>query len=288
MGLLELPDVKHTLVDIGTTLLCISRYNGLPCRTLSINLTHETARRSKRVDNAALSSAASYEIPSQMVERALFCTLHDNPIYYVNIDLRHQSQAAKSKEKRLYLQATFPSGPISRRNYVPGRPIMFTFKWSVEPKTKNILPSYSHHFVFVDRHSAMQKSWGGLDISFGFSLSLAKRGPYHLYKKKRYLHFFISCNCVNNNESQKYHDNIAMFLTLLLSLFIILFIHLFIYFVVLVRHFGKIKNNLKLSSRLCHGMGPWHDSSVSKNTNQSLQKVQNLGNKRRQIYKTPR
>ena len=28
MGLLELPDLRHTLVDIGTTLLCISGYNG--------------------------------------------------------------------------------------------------------------------------------------------------------------------------------------------------------------------------------------------------------------------
>ena len=32
MGLLELPDLRHTLVDIGTTLLCISGYNGLPAR----------------------------------------------------------------------------------------------------------------------------------------------------------------------------------------------------------------------------------------------------------------
>ena len=59
MGLLELPDLRHTLVDIGTTLLCISGYNGLPGRTLPINLIHETARRSERVDNAALSSAVS-------------------------------------------------------------------------------------------------------------------------------------------------------------------------------------------------------------------------------------
>ena len=36
MGLLELPDLRHTLVDIGTTLLCISGYNGLPGRTLPI------------------------------------------------------------------------------------------------------------------------------------------------------------------------------------------------------------------------------------------------------------
>ena len=60
MGLLELPDLRHTLVDIGTTLLCISGYNGLPGRTLPINLIHETARRSEIVDNAALSSAALY------------------------------------------------------------------------------------------------------------------------------------------------------------------------------------------------------------------------------------
>ena len=46
MGLLELPDLRHTLVDIGTTLF--SRYNGLPGRTL--NLIHETPRRSERVD----------------------------------------------------------------------------------------------------------------------------------------------------------------------------------------------------------------------------------------------
>ena len=57
MGLLELPD--HTLLDIGTTLLSISGYNGLPGRTLPINLIHETVQRSKRVDNAALSSAVS-------------------------------------------------------------------------------------------------------------------------------------------------------------------------------------------------------------------------------------
>ena len=75
MGLLELPDLKHTLVDIGTTLLCINGYNRLTGRTLPVNLIHETARRSERVDNAALSSAVSYEIPGQMMERALFCTL---------------------------------------------------------------------------------------------------------------------------------------------------------------------------------------------------------------------
>ena len=33
MDLLELPDLRHTLVDICTTLLCISGYNGLPSRT---------------------------------------------------------------------------------------------------------------------------------------------------------------------------------------------------------------------------------------------------------------
>ena len=59
----RLPDLRHTLVDIGTTLLCISGYNGLPCRTSPINFIHETAQRSERVDNAALSSAVSYEIP---------------------------------------------------------------------------------------------------------------------------------------------------------------------------------------------------------------------------------
>ena len=62
MGLLKLPDLKRTLVDIGTTLLCINGYNGLPGRTLPLNLIHETARRSERVDNAALSSAVSYEM----------------------------------------------------------------------------------------------------------------------------------------------------------------------------------------------------------------------------------
>ena len=55
MGLLELPDLRHTLVDMGTSLLCISGYNGLPDRTLPINLINETAPRSERVDNAALS-----------------------------------------------------------------------------------------------------------------------------------------------------------------------------------------------------------------------------------------
>ena len=49
MGLLELPDLRHTLVDIGTTLLCISGYNGLPGRTLP-SVIHEIARRSERVD----------------------------------------------------------------------------------------------------------------------------------------------------------------------------------------------------------------------------------------------
>ena len=73
MGLLELPDLRHTLVDIGTNLLCISAYNGLPGRTVPINLIHETALRSERVDNAALLSAVSYEIPGQMMERTLFC-----------------------------------------------------------------------------------------------------------------------------------------------------------------------------------------------------------------------
>ena len=67
-----LSDLRHTLVDIGTILLCISGYNGLPGRTLPINLIHETARRSERVDNAALSSAVSYEISGQMRERSLF------------------------------------------------------------------------------------------------------------------------------------------------------------------------------------------------------------------------
>ena len=62
MGLLELPDLRHTLVDIGTTLLCISGYNGLPGQTLPINLIHETVRRSERVGNAALSSAVLDEI----------------------------------------------------------------------------------------------------------------------------------------------------------------------------------------------------------------------------------
>ena len=51
-----------------------SGYNGLPGRTLPVNLIHETVRRSERVDNAALSSAVSYEIPGQMMERTLFCT----------------------------------------------------------------------------------------------------------------------------------------------------------------------------------------------------------------------
>ena len=74
MGLLELRDLRHTLVDIGTTLLCISGYKGLPGRTLPINLIHETVRRSERMDCAALPSAVSYEMPGQMMEKALFCT----------------------------------------------------------------------------------------------------------------------------------------------------------------------------------------------------------------------
>ena len=72
--MLELPDLRRTLADIGTTLLCISGYNGLPGRTLRINLKHETARRSERVDNAALLSAVSYEISGQIMERALFAS----------------------------------------------------------------------------------------------------------------------------------------------------------------------------------------------------------------------
>ena len=47
MGLLELPDLTHTLVDIGTTLLRISGYISIPGRTLSINLIHKTARQSE-------------------------------------------------------------------------------------------------------------------------------------------------------------------------------------------------------------------------------------------------
>ena len=74
MGLLELPELRHTLVDIGTTLLCIQWVNGLPGRTLPLNLIHETVRRSERVGNKALSSAASYEMQGQMIEGALFCT----------------------------------------------------------------------------------------------------------------------------------------------------------------------------------------------------------------------
>ena len=73
MGLLEFPDLRQTLVDTGTTLLCISGYKGLPGRTLPISLIHETARRSERVDHAALSNAVSCEIPGQMMKRALFC-----------------------------------------------------------------------------------------------------------------------------------------------------------------------------------------------------------------------
>ena len=78
MGLLELPDLRHTLVDIGTTLLCISGYNGLPGRTLPINLIHETARRSERVDNAALSSAVSYEISGQIMVHKKYHKLPPN------------------------------------------------------------------------------------------------------------------------------------------------------------------------------------------------------------------
>ena len=62
MGLLELTDLRHTLVDIGTTLLSISGYHGLPGRTLPINLIHETVRRSEIVDNAAFQSAVSHTL----------------------------------------------------------------------------------------------------------------------------------------------------------------------------------------------------------------------------------
>ena len=74
MGPLELPDLRHRLVDISTTLLCIRGYNGLPDRTLPINFIHETAQRSERVDDAALSSAASYEIPGPNDGKGPFCT----------------------------------------------------------------------------------------------------------------------------------------------------------------------------------------------------------------------
>ena len=63
MGLLELPDLRHTLVDIGTTVSCVL-----------VGITDylaETVRRAERVGNTALSSAASYEIPGQVMERAL-------------------------------------------------------------------------------------------------------------------------------------------------------------------------------------------------------------------------
>ena len=63
MGLLNLPDVRHTLVDIGTTLLCISGYNGLPGRTLPINLIHETARRCDPASGTSLSFSYK-EVPS--------------------------------------------------------------------------------------------------------------------------------------------------------------------------------------------------------------------------------
>ena len=78
MGLLELSDLRHTLVDIGTTLLCISGYNGLPGQTWPINLIHETDRRSERVDNAALSSAVSYEIPGQIMVHKKYHKLPPN------------------------------------------------------------------------------------------------------------------------------------------------------------------------------------------------------------------
>ena len=41
MGLKELPYLRHTLVDIGTTQLCITGYK-LPGRALPINLMHDT------------------------------------------------------------------------------------------------------------------------------------------------------------------------------------------------------------------------------------------------------
>ena len=96
-GLLKLPDLRHTLVDVGTTLLCISGYNGLPGRTLPINLIHETARRSERVDNAALSSAVSYEIPGQMMERALSCTFSREWARYLGKPAKTAEPAKKAE-----------------------------------------------------------------------------------------------------------------------------------------------------------------------------------------------
>ena len=43
MGLLELPDLRHTLVDIGTTLLCISGYNDKRLTTYNVLLVCEQA-----------------------------------------------------------------------------------------------------------------------------------------------------------------------------------------------------------------------------------------------------
>ena len=79
-------------------------YNGLPDRTLPINLIHETARRSERVDNAALSSAASYEIPGQMMERALFARSQDS---------KQNTQASQQRQRR----RTLVQSELARSRY---------------------------------------------------------------------------------------------------------------------------------------------------------------------------
>ena len=49
-----------------------------------MNLIHETFPQSERVDNAALSKAVSYEIPGQVMERALFHTFSRLPVRYLS------------------------------------------------------------------------------------------------------------------------------------------------------------------------------------------------------------
>ena len=100
MGLLELLDLRQTLVDIGTTLLCISWYNALPCRTLPINLIHETVRRSERVDNAAFSSAVSYVVRNTWPNgKSRFCTFSIGQARY----LGKSAKAAETYSRKIEL-----------------------------------------------------------------------------------------------------------------------------------------------------------------------------------------
>ena len=58
--------------------ICLGPYVCHTGQILPINLIHETARRSERMDNAALSSTVSYEIPGQVMERVFFARSQDS------------------------------------------------------------------------------------------------------------------------------------------------------------------------------------------------------------------